>query len=57
MNQGLAILAVGVVLALVSLLADSLGLGGQPDTFGWKQVTGLVIGLALAAYGGYRLGR
>jgi membrane associated rhomboid family serine protease len=57
MNRGLAILAVGVVLALVSLLADSLGLGGQPDVFGWKQVTGLVVGLALAAYGGYRLTR
>jgi hypothetical protein len=53
MAQGglaLVIVVLGVLLALVSIFADALGLGGQPG-FGWKQVIGLVVGLALVAAG------
>jgi hypothetical protein len=49
-GSALVILVVGVVLALLSLFADALGIGGKPG-FGYKQLIGLVIGVALAAYG------
>jgi hypothetical protein len=48
------ILAVGILLALVSLFADPLGLGAMP-VFGWKQTIGLAVGLVLVALGGWRL--
>lgn len=40
------LILLGILVALVSLFADVLGLGGAPD-FGWKQILGLVVGLAL----------
>ncbi|MGC8915430.1 MAG: hypothetical protein ACP5NF_00410 [Thermoanaerobaculum sp.] len=49
-----AALAVGLLAALVALLADGLGLGGAPG-FGWKQAALLVVGLAVAAAAGFRL--
>jgi hypothetical protein len=50
-QRGWAVLgAVGVVLALVSLLADPIGLGGEPR-FGWKQWLGLVAGIVVAIVG------
>jgi hypothetical protein len=49
---GMALVAVGVVVALVGVFADSLGLGGEgPDDFGGKQVAALVVGLVIAAVG------
>ena len=50
---GRGVLVAGVLLVLVSLFADPLGVGGEPG-FGWKQTTGLVIGLALVALGLWR---
>ena len=47
-RSALVILVVGVLLALVSLFADALGVGGEPG-FGWKQAAGLVVGLMLVA--------
>ena len=52
-GSALVVLIVGVVVALVSLLADRFGIGGTPG-FGWKQTIGLVIGLALVALGLWR---
>ena len=49
----LLILVIGILLALVSLFADPLGVGGNPG-FGWKQTVGLVVGVALAALGLWR---
>jgi hypothetical protein len=49
-GSALVILVVGVLLALVSLFADALGVGGQPG-FGWKQTVGLAVGVALVALG------
>ena len=46
-------LVLGLLLALVSLFADPLGVGGTPG-FGWKQTLGLVVGVALAALGVWR---
>ncbi len=47
------VLAAGALLALVSVFADTLGVGGEPG-FGWKQTTGLLVGLALVAVGLWR---
>ena len=52
-GPALVILVVGVLLALVSLFADVLGVGGEPG-FGWKQAAGLVAGLVLIAIGLWR---
>lgn len=57
MNQktlGVGLLVVGVILFLVSAAADTLGIGGAPG-FGWKQITGVIIGVVLAAVGMTRL--
>ncbi|MCZ2096233.1 MAG: hypothetical protein AAGU78_11670 [Chloroflexota bacterium] len=47
-----ALILVGVVVALVSLLADPLGIGAD-DGFGTYQIVGLVAGLVVAALGLY----
>ena len=46
----LVMLVVGVLLALVSIFADVLGVGGEPG-FGYKQGAGLVVGVVLAVIG------
>jgi len=48
-NAWISVLVGGGVLAVVSLLADALGLG-LPG-FGFRQATGLVVGLIAAAAG------
>src|SRR5256885_1747883 len=44
MSQGrilaIAFIAIGAVLALVSVLADQVGLGAVGSSFGWKQLLG-----------------
>jgi hypothetical protein len=52
-RSGLVVLVVGVLLVLLSIFADSLGVGGKPG-FGYKQTIGLVIGVALVAFGLWR---
>ena len=49
----MALAVVGVVLAIVSLLADPLGIGGEPR-FGWKQWLGLVAGIVVAIVGAWQ---
>jgi uncharacterized membrane protein len=46
-----AVLIIGVLLLIASLFADPLALGQPGTTFGWKQVLGSVLGLAIAATG------
>jgi hypothetical protein len=41
---GVVVALVGGALVVVSALADPLGIGGVDDTFGWKQITGVVVG-------------
>jgi hypothetical protein len=48
------LIAVGVIIAILSLFADALRLGAAPAAFGWKQIVGLVVGLALIGYGSWR---
>ena len=45
------ILIFGVLLLIASLFADPLGLGQPGTTFGWKQILGSIVGLALTAVG------
>ena len=47
---GWALVVIGVVLALVSALLEPLGLG-EDNGFGWKQATGVVIGVVVALVG------
>lgn len=46
-----AILAFGIFLTLISVFADPLALGMPGSGFGWKQITGALIGLGLASLG------
>jgi hypothetical protein len=48
---GVVAIALGVIAVLLALLADPLGIGGNEDAFGWKQVVLLVVGLVIAASG------
>ncbi len=50
MSWGL--LLVGVIVVLLSALADVLGIGRAPG-FGWKQSLGVVVGLVLMGVGWY----
>lgn len=56
-TQGIVLIAVGVVVALISLLADVIRLGMLSGTFGAVQIGGTVIGVALAVWGVVRLVR
>ena len=47
---GWIMLVIGAVLAIVSLAADSIGVGGAPG-FGFKQIGGTVAGAILAVAG------
>jgi hypothetical protein len=54
---GVIIIILGVLLAAVSLLADVLGLGGDPNAFGWKQLLGTGVGVLVVIIGVWFLGR
>jgi len=47
---GIALLAVGVVVLIVSLAADVVGIG-EAGAFGYKQIIGAVVGVAAAVVG------
>ena len=50
MNKPVILLAIGVLLFFVSLTADAFGIG-EGTGIGWKQITGSVVGLAIAGIG------
>ena len=47
---GFVVAAIGVIVVVVSVLADPLGIGSS-DTFGWRQIAGVVIGAKIAVWG------
>jgi len=47
---GFILIALGVILLVVSLLADVVGIGGNIG-FGWKQILGSAIGIIAALVG------
>jgi hypothetical protein len=50
------VLTIGVLLFLISLTADSLGIG-EGTGIGWKQICGAAAGVIIAAIGLVRLRR
>jgi hypothetical protein len=49
-TRSLALIIIGMVLVLLSLVADMLGVGAHAG-FGWKQITGTVVGVVLSVVG------
>ena len=47
---GLIIIIIGIIIFLISLLADTLGIGGYPG-IGTKQTIGIIIGLVICIIG------
>lgn len=45
------LLVVGIVILLVSALADVLGIGGSPNVLGYWQMSGIAVGAVLAIVG------
>ncbi len=56
MNKSVMVLVAGVLLFLVSLTADTVGIG-EGTGIGWKQIVGAVIGVITAAVGMVQLRR
>ena len=52
-SLGNALLIVGILIALVSLLADIIGIGDSPS-FGRNQIMGLIVG-AIISYVGFNI--
>lgn len=48
---GVLIFQVGMVVAIVSAIADHIGLGGPYIYFGPRQLGGVVVGIAIAFLG------
>jgi hypothetical protein len=48
---GIVMIAAGALLILVSLLADTIGIGAEPGIIGWKQILGAVAGAAVGIGG------
>ncbi|MFQ5896413.1 MAG: hypothetical protein ACE5JJ_11470 [Nitrospinota bacterium] len=53
---GWAVTVIGIVLAVLSALADPLGLGGSPGV-GWYQILGFIVGILLIVVGSYWRGK
>jgi Na+/serine symporter len=50
---GVAVLAIGIVVLVLSVFADTIGVGANEEyTYGWKQALGTVLGVALIVIGG-----
>ena len=47
---GVVLLVAGIILVILSLIADPLGIGGSP-VFGYKQIIGVIAGVVAAAVG------
>jgi hypothetical protein len=47
---GIALIVVGVVLIIVSLVADRIGIGAASG-FGYKQIIGAIVGVVVAIIG------
>ena len=54
MNKPIILLVIGVALFFISLTADAFGIG-EGTGIGWKQITGSVVGLAVAAIGAVQM--
>jgi len=48
---GIALIVMGALVLVISLLADYIGLGSGPVGIGWRQLTGAGVGLVVAIVG------
>jgi len=48
---GISIIIIGAAIAVISLIADVIGLGGDPSVIGWKQLLGAGVGVVIIAVG------
>ena len=55
-TMAMILIVLGGILLIVSLAADSLGIGGAPG-IGWKQLSGAGLGVILAIVGIWLLRR
>jgi len=51
LQVGIGLVVLGVLIAVVSGLANVIGLGDPKGLFGWKQVVGLAVGVVLLVAG------
>jgi hypothetical protein len=49
-TTGIVLLAAGIVVVIVSVAADSIGMGAFPG-FGYKQIIGTLVGIAMIVVG------
>lgn len=49
-TAGIVLLVIGIVVLLLSLLADVIGIGGSP-VFGYRQIVGVIVGAIVAVVG------
>ena len=45
------IVVAGIIVALVSILADTLGIGSTSDKFGTRQIIGTIVGVVVVVVG------
>ena len=50
-NIGIAILVIGILVILISLLADVIGIGATAGVFGWRQILGAGVGVLVILAG------
>jgi len=50
-SRGVGLIVVGLIIAGISLLADTVGVGAQPGIIGWKQLLGAGVGLVMLISG------
>ena len=50
-SLGVVVTVVGLLVLVIAAFADPLGIGGADDTFGWKQIVGVVVGAVIAVAG------
>ena len=50
-NIALLVAIMGLILAIVSMLADFIGIGAGPNIIGWKQFTGIAVGFLMVVFG------
>lgn len=46
-----ALIVLGAVVSIFSLVADPIGFGAAPTMVGWKQLTGAVVGIFMGIFG------
>ena len=47
---GIVVLVVGILILILSLIADVIGIGGSP-VFGYRQIIGVVVGAIVTVVG------